>query len=148
MGLITIRIRLPMLVMFFLLAATAPVIACECKPWRFVEDEFASSRTVVTAELRSIRLVEKKKGTVEVSVFVVVKSYKGKYKAGEKITFRRRAGENCAWSFARDNPGDQFLLYLDRQPRSGPSTCSRTGRMEDAHPDVKRLEKLVKLRRG
>ena len=143
MNLTTRRIRLQMLALFFLLTAT-PVIACECGPWRFVEDAFAASRTVVTAELRSVRLIEKKKGTIEVSVFVVVKSYKGKYKAGEKITFRRRPDENCTWNFARDLPGKPFLLYLGRKPRSGPSTCSRTGRMENAHPDIPRLEKLVK----
>lgn len=140
----TYRIRLPLLALFFLLAGSAPVIACECLRWRFVEDEFTASRIVVTAELRSVRLIKKKKGAIEVSVFVVTKSYKGKYKAGKEIKFRRRPGENCTWSFAQDAVGKQFLLYLDRKTSSGPSTCSRTGRMENAHPDIPRLEKLVK----
>jgi len=132
-----------MIGVFFLLAIAAPVIACECRPWRFVEDEFDANRTVITAELRSVRLIKKKKGDIEISVFWVVKSYKGKYKAGEKITFRRRPGEICTWSFAHEAPGKQFLLYLDRKTSSGPSTCSRTGRIENVHTEIPRLEKLI-----
>lgn len=131
-------------VFFLLFCAATTAFACECGPWKIAEYEFERHPTVVIAELRSVALIKKKKISIEVSTFTVTRSLKGKYKPGDKISFKRPALQNCIWSFVRDPAGEQFLLYLDRKTRvSGPSTCGRSGRMSNAHPDVERIEEVL-----
>jgi hypothetical protein len=133
--------RAIILAVIFLLAAAAPVFACECGPWRVVEYEFEHHPTVFVAEFQSVRLVKKKKRTIEISTFIVTHSLKGKYKVGARIVFKRPAFRNCIWSFIGEPAGERFLFYLDEKTKgSGPSTCNRSGRMSNSHPDATRIE--------
>lgn len=134
---------------FLLLLAAAPASACECGPWRDVVYEFAHSRYVVVAELESVKWVKKDRGSVEVSVFEVPRAFKGKYSVKEKITFRRYGDKSCVWEFGYNAVGKEFLIFVYDKPGKkhaswGPTTCSRTGEMETAHPDIPRLEKLTR----
>lgn len=133
---------------FLLLLAAVPAWACECGRWPVIEDEFAKSRYVFVAELRSVKRVEKKSGSVDLSVFEVTRAFKGKHTAGDKITFRRFGDKSCVWKFDYKAVGKEFLIFVYDKPGKrhaswGPTTCSRTGAMENAHPDITRLAKLV-----
>jgi hypothetical protein len=133
--------RIGILVAGILLGVTTAV-ACDCLPKPSLQEAYDSSNVIVTARLKSLQKSNDGSGThgFRTVTMEVLKSYKGKQKAGDTMIFGQGGGGDCVWEFDSDLVGQEFLFYLGTSHEKGrfwrPSVCGRSAKLADAGDDL------------
>lgn len=118
--------------------------ACSCTSDETVDKEFAKYPNVAVLKVESVE----KENAKDSYLLKVARVFKGDLKVGETLNFTY--GLICAWSFTKENVGDEFLFYLDERPKDDEmwtaAFCTRSGRVKARSSDLLYLEKEEKMR--
>src|ERR1700687_2653421 len=112
-------VLLPLCLVFFLNTQSAD--ACVCYPKRTVLDNYERTSEVLIARAVSLtRVNEESADREERSHFEGIRSitmvieqvFKGNLRVHDEIEIGQGNGINCFWTFAQDDIGKEYLLYL------------------------------------
>ena len=126
----------------FILAANVSTFGCWCRTSGAVLDEFEKSEQVLVARLISTDASK--------AIMLVERSYKGKSKPGDQLTFEQGQFGDCVIGFEADKVGDRYLFYLNKSAQLtrgtetiySASLCSRNNKLARAFDDMAYLDKL------
>ncbi len=151
------------ILIFLVMVSVQDIFGCECvapaRGNRAISHEFANAEMVITGTV--ISEPEMRVPFDQQSLKVrVEKIYKGKAKAGDRLTFGQGQKTDCYWYFNKEYVGKSYLFYLAKPTKARPyktneeiersnaearyyvSTCGRSAEIEEATDDVAYLERL------